>query len=162
MTGLFVNNQKNRSPSATSATWPIAQSVNAGGNLTSGQIKTFCSGTAGVTATPIGRIAFSFYVEFEYVATVLDFPTLESGRYRATTIVHIPAPPSGLEDNYVSDVEGNSSANVQGPGSEVVDDSMFTSSFFGFTNFTLANSAQVCGNIGCDEFSVGVIATATH
>jgi hypothetical protein len=79
-----------------------------------------------------------------------------------TTVVQVPNPPSGFEDNYLSDVEDNTPANAVGPGISVEDDSMFTSTFFGFSNFTLANSANVCGNIGCDNFSVGVIGTATH
>jgi len=162
VTGLFVNNQNFPSPSATQATWSIVQGVNAGGNPAGGQVKTFCSGTAGVTATPTGRIAFNFFTEFTYVAMGLSCPILERGTYWMTTVVQVPNPPSGFENNYLSDVEDNSPANIQGPGSEPVDLSMFTSSFFGFPNFTLTNSVNVCGGIGCDEFSVGVIATATH
>jgi hypothetical protein len=62
---------------------------------------------------------------------------------------------------YLSDVEDNTPASAQGPGTEPVDDSFFYSPDFGFSNFT-ATAPTVCGGIGCDAFSVGVIGTAVH
>jgi hypothetical protein len=163
VTGLFVNNQNFPSPSATSATFSIVQGVTAGGSPTGGQVKVFCSGTAGVSATPTGRLAFNFYVEETYLATgISGCPILERGTYWMTLVAQVPNPPNGFEYNYLSDVEDNTPPNAEGPGVPVIDNSMFTSSFFGFSNFTLANSANVCGTIGCDNFSVGVIGTAVH
>src|SRR5215469_9474594 len=162
VTGLFVNDQNFPSPSATQATWSIVQGVAAGGNPTGRQVKVLCSGTAPVTATPTGRIAFGFYTEYTYVASGVSCPTLENGTYLMTTVVQVPAPPSGFEDNFLSDVEDNTPANAVGPGISVEDDSFFVSAFFGFPNFTLANLTSICGNIGCDNFSVGVIGTAIH
>jgi hypothetical protein len=162
VTGLFVNNLNFPSPSATQATWSIVQGVNAGGNPSGSQVKEFCGGTSGVTETPTGRIFVSVYTEYTYLATGISCPILEAGTYWMTLVAQVPAPPGGFEENFLSDVEDNSPHNIQGPGFEVVDDSMFTSAFFGFPNFTLTNSANVCGIVGCDEFSVGVIGTATH
>lgn len=163
VSGLFVNNQNTPSPSATNATWSIVQGAAAGGNPTGGQVKVQCSGTSPVSTTATGRLAFNFYVEYTYVVTgITSCPILEAGAYWMTVVAQVPSPPEGFEDNYLSDVEDNSPHNIQGPGTETVDDSFFVSTFFGFPNFTSTNSVQVCGNIGCDEFSTGVIGIATH
>lgn len=160
---LFVSNQNYPSPSATTATWSIVQGVTAGGNPTGGQVKVQCSGTSPVSTTPTGRLAFNFFHEYTYVVTgITTCPILEAGDYWMTVVGQVPSPPEGFEDNYLSDVEDNSPANIEGPGTELPDDAFFVSIFFGFPNFEATNSAQVCGTIGCDEFSVGTIATATH
>lgn len=167
VTGLFANNQDLPAsiygpPSATTASWSIVQGVTAGGSPTGSQVKVFCMGTSPITTTPTGRFFLGFYEEYTYLVTGITCPILERGTYWMTVVAQAPAPPAGFELNYLSDVEDNSPANIQGPGTEPVDDSFFTSTFFGFTNFTLTNSANVCGSVGCDMFSTGVIGTATH
>lgn len=164
VTGLFVNNQGLPAsiygpPSAASATWSIVEGVAAGGSP--GTVTTLCAGTSPVTETPTGRFAFGFYEEYTYVVTISGCPTLEAGIDWMTVVAQAPAPPAGFEYNYLSDVEDSSPSNIMGPGTEPVDMSFFTSTFFGFPGFT-ATAGGVCGNIGCDKFSVGVIGTATH
>ena len=169
VSGLFVNLQNYPSVSATEATWSIVQGVTAGGSTTGGQVKVICSGTSGVTTTPTGRVAFGLYVEQTYVVTGITGcgndktgTNLEAGTYWLTLVPQVSAPPDGFEYNYMSDVEDNSPSNIQGPGTEPIDQSYFTSAFFGLSNFTATNSASVCGSVGCDEFSAGVIGTAVH
>lgn len=157
VTGLFANMQNFPSPSATQATWSIVQGVSEGGNP--GGVKVFCSGTSPVTTTATGRFAFNFYTEYTYLVTgISTCPTLDKGVYWMTLV---PQPSQAYEQNYLSDVEDNSPPNIQGPGTEPVDNSFFTSTFFGFSNFTAPTNATLCGTVGCDAFSVGVIGVAT-
>lgn len=136
-----------------SVAWSIVQGVADGGNPSGGQVKTICSGTASPTLTPTGRAAFGL-VEETIMITGINCPILENGSYWMTMV------PTTHGLAYLSDVEDNSPANAQGPGSEPVDLSFFFSPSFGFNSFS--NSATVCGQIGCDSFSVGVIGTAVH
>jgi hypothetical protein len=155
--GLFVNEQMEDigfGISVSSATWSIVQGVADGGNPGGGQVKTICSGTAVPTLTPTGRIAFGFLVEETILVTGINCPILETGSYWMTLV------PTTTAVAFLSDVEDNSPANIQGPGTEPVDLSFFVSPFFGFPNFS--NTPAVCGNIGCDSFSAGVIGTAVH
>jgi hypothetical protein len=168
VTGLFVNNQGLPAaiygpPSATTATWSIVQGVAEGGSPSS--VTVICSGTSPVTITPTGRTAFGFYEEYTYlVNNISGCPTLEAGEYWMTVVAQAPNPPAGFEYNFLSDVEDSTPANYIGPGTETVDMSFFTSTFFGFPHF--ANTTDLlpapCGTVGCDKFSVGVIGTAIH
>lgn len=167
VTGLFVNNQglpeslTGGPPSATTATWSIVQGVAAGGSPSS--VTVICSGTSPVTIQPTGRIAFGFFEEYNYlVNNISGCPILERGTYWMTVVAQAPNPPFGEELNYLSDVEDSTPNNFIGPGSEPIDESFFTSTFFGFTTFTDTTSSNVCGTVGCDAFSVGVIGTAIH
>ena len=167
VTGLFVNNQglpeslTGGPPSATTATWSIVQGVAEGGNPAN--VTVICSGTSPVTIKPTGRIAFGFYEEYSYlVNNISGCPILERGEYWMTVVAQAPAPPFGEELNYLSDVEDSTPANFIGPGTEPVDDAFFTSTFFAFTSFSNTTDPSVCGTVGCDKFSVGVIGTAIH
>jgi len=164
VTGLFGNIQNYPSPSATQVTWSIVTGAIAGGNPSKATV--VCSGTSAFTTTATGRAGLysgTSYQELTYLVTgITSCPTLASGTYWMTVVPQVTSPPNGFEYNYLSDVEDVSPPNLVGPGSEPVDDSLFISQFFGQTSFTLANSANVCGPVGCDEFSVGVIGTASH
>jgi len=161
VSGLFANIQNYPSPSASQVTWSILTGVSAGGSPSKASVT--CSGTSSFTTTPTGRIAFNFYAELTYLVTgITSCPTLEAGTYWMTVVPQVTSPPNGFEYNYLSDVEDTTPPNAEGPGTEPVDDSFFVSQFFGETSFTLTNSAQVCGSVGCDSFSAGVIGTATH
>lgn len=136
-----------------SVSWSIVQGVASGGNPSGGQVKTICSGTATPTLTPTGRSGFGL-VEETILITGISCPILENGSYWMTML------PTTHGLAFLSDVEDNSPANAQGPGSEPADQAFFISPFFGFTSFS--DTATVCGNIGCDSFSVGVIGSAVH
>lgn len=136
-----------------SVSWSIVQGVASGGNPTGGQVKTICSGTATPTLTPTGRFSFGL-VEETIMITGISCPILENGSYWMTMV------PTTHGLAYLSDVEDNSPANAQGPGSEPADLSFFISPSFGFNSFS--DTSTVCGNIGCDSFSVGVIGSAVH
>jgi hypothetical protein len=151
--GLFINEQMDIG-SATSATWSIVQGVASGGNPSGGQVKTFCSGTGTPTLTATGRSAFGL-TEYTIMVTGISCPVLEKGTYWMTLVPTVPSL------GYLSDVEDSTPANAEGPGISVIDDSFFYSPNFGFSSFT-ATAPTVCGGIGCDNFSVGVIGSATH
>jgi len=156
--GLFVNEQMEDlglGIGVSSASWSIVQGVAEGGNPAGGQVKTICSGTATPTVTPTGRSGFGL-PEVTILITGISCPILENGSYWFTLVPTSPA------IAFLSDVEDNSPANIQGPGSEPVDLSFFVSNFFGFPSFANATDATVCGNIGCDSFSAGVVGTAVH
>jgi hypothetical protein len=136
-----------------SVSWSIVQGVADGGNPSGGQVKTICSGTGTPTLTPTGRASFGL-VEETILITGISCPTLEAGSYWMTMV------PTTLGLAYLTDVEDNSPKNIEGPGSEPADLSFFFSPSFGFNSFS--NTSTVCGNIGCDSFSVGVIGTAIH
>ena len=156
--GLFINSlfgDAGLGISVSSVNWSIVQGVASGGNPSGGQVKTICSGSG--TPSPLvatGRNLFGFYFEYTVLVTGVACPTLEAGVYWMTVV------PTTVAIPYLSDVEDNTPANAQGPGISVQDDSFWTSTYFGFSNFDLTTSA--CGNIGCDNFSVGVVGTATH
>jgi len=153
--GLFANEQM-FTPTAVSVSWSIVTGVASGGNPSGGQVKTICSGTGTPTVTPTGRVAFGL-AEQTILLTGAACPAgpLEAGQYWMTFV------PTVVDLAYLSDVEDNSPANAQGPGSEPVDQSFFYSPDFGFNSFT-PTAPTVCGGIGCDAFSVGVIGTAVH
>jgi hypothetical protein len=151
--GLFVNEQMDIG-SASTASWSIVQGVASGGNPNGGQVKTICSGTGTPTLTATGRSAFGL-LEYTILVTGISCPTLEAGTYWMTLVPTVPSLA------YLSDVEDSTPANAEGPGISVIDDSFFYSPSFGFNSFT-PTAPTVCGGIGCDNFSVGVIGTATH
>jgi hypothetical protein len=138
----------------SSADWSIVQGVNAGGNPSGGQVKTICSGTGTPTLTPTGRIAFGTYIEYTILVTGVSCPTVEAGSYWMTVL------PTTLDLAYLSDVEDNTPPNAQGPGTEPIDQSFFYAPSFGVSSFQ--NTTTSCGSIGCDEFSAGIVGTATH
>jgi hypothetical protein len=154
--GLFTNEQMvdiGFGIAVESVSWAIVQGVASGGNPSGGQVKTICSGTGTPTTTPTGRFAFGL-PEYTILITGIVCPTLEAGTY---WMMFLPTT-SGFA--YLSDVEDNTPANAEGPGISVIDDSFFVSAFFGFSNFS--DASMVCGGIGCDNFSVGVVGTAIH
>jgi len=156
--GLFVNTlaeDVGLGISVSSVSWSIVQGVGEGGNPGGGQIKTICSGTGTPSVTPTGRSGFGL-PEITILITGISCPILETGNYWMTLV---PTSPAIM---FVSDVEDNSPTNIQGPGSEPTDSSFFVSSFFGFPNFANTTDVAVCGNIGCDSFSAGVVGTAVH
>lgn len=167
VTGLFVNNQglpeslTGGLPSATTANWSIVQGVAAGGSPSG--VTVICSGTSPLTIKPTGRTAFGFYEEYTYlVNNISGCPILERGEYWMTVVAQAPNPHFGEELNYLSDVEDSTPANYIGPGTQTPDTSFFTSTFFGIPTFTDTTAPNVCGTVGCDKFSVGVIGTAIH
>lgn len=155
--GLFVNELMEDiglGTGVSSVSWSIVQGVGEGGNPSGGQIKTVCSGTGMPTVTPTGR---NFGIpEVTILITGISCPILENGSYWFTLV---PTSPAIL---FLTDVEDNSPANIQGPGTEPVDLSFFVSNFFGFPNFANTTDTAVCGNIGCDSFSAGVVGVAVH
>ncbi|HKV93415.1 MAG TPA: hypothetical protein VJW20_12780 [Candidatus Angelobacter sp.] len=157
--GLFVNEQVEDvglGSAVTSVTWSIVQgTVAEGGNPNGNQVKTVCSGTGVPSVTPTGRTAFGL-PEVTVAITGISCPILENGSYWMTLV---PTSPAIL---FLSDVEDNSPANIQGPGTEPADLSFFVSNAFGFPNFANTTDTAVCGNIGCDSFSAGVIGVAVH
>ena len=156
--GLFMNEQMGDLTGAglavASVDWAILQGVAAGGNPSGGQVKTICSGTGTPTLTATGRLAFGL-TEETILLTGISCPTLETGTYWMFFL------PTTENLAYVSDVEDNTPANAEGPGSEPIDSSFFVGAAFGFPTFT-PTAPTVCGGIGCDAFSVGVIGTAIH
>jgi len=152
--GLFVNELTDGSV-VTSVSWSIVQGVAEGGNPSGGQVKTICSGTGAPTLTPTGRSGFGL-TEYTILVTGVNCPTIEAGTYWMTVL------PTTEGLAFLSDVEDNTPKNAEGPGIPVIDESFFVSAFFGFTNFTNTTDATVCGGIGCDNFSVGVVGTAIH
>lgn len=153
VTGFFTNELMDI-PQAPSVSWRLVQGVAAGGNPDGGQVKTICSGNGAPTLTPTGR-SFVGFTEYTILLTGLSCPTnLEAGEYWLAFV------PTVASLAYIGDVEDNTPANAEGPGTEPVDDSFFVSPDFGFSTFTDASTA--CGNMGCDRFSFGVIGTAVH
>jgi len=155
--GLFVNELMEDFGTGfhvSSASWSIVQGVADGGSPTGGQVKTICSGTAVPTLTPTGRGFLGFFSEQTILVTGINCPILEAGSYWMTLV------PTTSNLAFLSDVEDSTPANMQGPGSEPADQSFFVSQAFGFPNFS--NTSTVCGNLGCDSFSAGIIGTATH
>ena len=157
--GLFVNEQMldltGAGYSATSADWSIVQGVAANGVPTSNKVKTICSGTSVPTLIATGRIAYGFYPEYTVLVTGIACPTLEAGTYWMTLV------PTTEDEAYLSDVEDDTPANAQGPGSEPADQSFFYAPEFGAYSFE-PTAPNACGTDGCDKFSAGVIGTATH
>jgi hypothetical protein len=151
--GLFVNELFDVA-SVSTASWSIVQGVASGGNPGGGQVKTLCSGTGTPTLTATGRGAFGL-TEYTVLLTGISCPTLETGTYWMTLVPTVPSL------GYLSDVEDNTPANAEGPGISVIDDSFFVAPAFGFPDFT-ATAPTVCGGIGCDNFSVGVVGAAIH
>ena len=156
--GLFINEQMldafGVGIAVSSVDWSIVQGVASGGNPSGGQVKTICSGTGTPSLTATGRVAFGS-PEYTILITGISCPTLETGTYWMTML------PTTEDIGYLSDVEDSTPANAEGPGSEPVDSSYFYAPDFGFNSFT-ATAPTVCGGIGCDSFSVGVVGLATH
>lgn len=152
----FFTNQQMFTPEAFSVSWAIVTGVASGGNPNGGQVKTVCSGTGTPTVTATGRVAFGL-PEQTILLTGANCAagTLEAGSYWLTFL------PTVADLAYLSDVEDNTPANAEGPGTTTVDDSFFFAPDFGFSTFT-ATAPTVCGGIGCDAFSFGVIGTAVH
>jgi hypothetical protein len=159
VTGLFVNEQMSDLTgggyTATSADWSIVQGVAANGVPGSNKVKTICSGTGIPTLTATGRIAYGYDPEYTIMVTGIACPILEAGTYWMTLV------PTTEDLAYLSDVEDDTPANLQGPGTEPVDQSFFYSPQFGVYSFEPA-APNACGTDGCDRFSVGVIGTATN
>lgn len=157
--GLFVNElmeDVGLGIGVNSVSWSIVTgTVAEGGNPSGNQVKTVCSGTGMPTVTPTGRSGFGL-PEVTILITGISCPILENGSYWMTLV------PTGPAIMFLSDVEDNSPANIQGPGTEPTDLSFFVSSFFGFPSFANTTDVAVCGNIGCDSFSVGVVGVAVH
>lgn len=157
--GLFVNElmeDLGLGTGVSSVSWSIVQgTVAEGGNPAGNQVKTVCSGTGVPTVTPTGRSGFGL-PEVTILITGISCPILENGSYWFTLVPTSPA------IAFLSDVEDNSPANIQGPGTEPSDLSFFVSSFFGFASFANTTDAAVCGGIGCDAFSAGVVGVAVH
>jgi hypothetical protein len=156
--GLFVNTlveDLGLGTGVSGVSWSIVQGVAEGGNPGGGQVKTICSGSGVPSVTPTGRSGFGL-PEVTVLITGISCPILENGSYWFTLV---PTSPAIL---FLSDVEDNSPANIQGPGTEPIDSSFFVSTFFGFPNFANTTDIAVCGNIGCDSFSAGVAGTAVH
>lgn len=155
--GLFANELiefEGGSDAVESVSWSIVQGVASGGNPSGGQVKTICSGTGTPTSvTATGRSGFGLN-EYTILLTGISCPTLEDGVYWMSFV------PTIYGIAYLSDVEDNSPANTEGPGTEPIDESFVYFPSMGFPNFTAATTA--CGNIGCDAFSVGIIGTAAH
>jgi hypothetical protein len=152
--GFFTNELMAFGTGVQSVDWAVVQGVAQGGNPSGGQVKTICSGTGSATVTPTGRNLFGFYFEQTILLTGASCPIIENGQYWLTFV------PTAQGLAYLSDVEDNTPMNAQGPGTEPVDQSFFVSSFFGFPTFS--GTVAVCGNFGCDSFSVGVVGSATH
>jgi len=152
--GFFTNELMAFGIAVQSVNWAVVQGVAAGGNPNGGQVKTICSGTGTATLTATGRNLFGFYTEETILLTGASCPILEAGEYWLAFV------PTARGLAYLSDVEDNTPMNAVGPGTEPIDQSFFVSSFFGFPNFT--DAVAVCGNFGCDRFSVGVVGSATH
>lgn len=156
--GLFTNELMHSffgGLAVSSVDWSIVQGVNAGGSPNHGSFTTICSGTGQATLTPTGRtFIFGFYQEQTILITGISCPILEFGQYWMTVL------PTTQNLAYLSDVEDNTPTNAQGPGSEPVDQSFFFSPSFGFNTFT--DTTIVCGGVGCDSFSVGVVGVTTH
>lgn len=157
--GLFVNElveDVGLGTAVPSVSWSIVQgNVAEGGNPNGSQVKTICSGTGQPSVTPTGRSGFGL-PEVTILITGISCPILEAGSYWMTLV---PTSPAVL---FLSDVEDNSPTNIQGPGSEPTDLAFFVSAAFGFTNFANTSDVAVCGNIGCDAFSAGVVGVAVH
>jgi len=156
--GLFVNTlmeDVGLGIGVSSVSWSIVQGVAENGNPTGGQVKTICSGTGVPSVVPTGRSGFGL-PEVTILLTGVNCPILENGSYWMTFV------PTTVAIPFLSDVEDNSPANIQGPGSEPTDLSFFVSSFFGVPNFANTTDAVVCGTLGCDAFSAGVVGTAVH
>jgi hypothetical protein len=152
----FFTNQQMFTPVAVSVSWAIVTGVASGGNPNGGATKTVCSGTGTPTVTPTGRFAFGLSEQTILLTGAnCSAGTLEAGAYWLTFV------PTVADLAYLSDVEDNTPTNAEGPGSTTVDDSFFVSADFGFPSFT-PTAPNVCGGIGCDAFSFGVIGTAVH
>lgn len=143
VTGFFTN-QLFFTPIAPSVSWAVVQDVVDGGNPD--KVTKICSGTGVPTLTPTGRADFGL-TEYTILLTGTScVVNLEAGQYWLTFL------PTVEDLSYLSDVEDNTPANAQGPGTEPVDESFIGNPF--------ENTATFCGDIGCDRFSIGVIGTA--
>ena len=152
----FFTNQQMLTPEAFSVSWAIVTGVAANTNPNSSSVKTICSGTGTPTLNPTGRVAFGLPEQtILLTGASCSAGTLEAGSYWLTFL------PTVADLAYLSDVEDNTPTNAEGPGSATVDDSFFVAPDFGFSTFT-PTAPTVCGGIGCDLFSFGIIGTAVH
>ena len=148
VTGFFTNQLMDIAESP-SVFWAVVQNVAVGAKP-----KTICSGTGVPTLTPTGR-SFVGFAEYTILLTgITCTPNLEAGEYWLTFVPTVPLLA------FLDDVEDNTPANAQGPGTEPPDESFIFSPDFGFPELEL--TATACANVGCDRFSVGVIGTTTH
>lgn len=161
--GLFVNSlllDAGMGISVTSVDWSIVQGVVPG--VSPDQLKTVCSGTGVPTVTPTGRSGGGT-PEYTLLLTGISCPILEAGTYWMTFL-----PTTGAYA-WLNDVEDNTPANMEGPGTEPVDQSYFYSPDFDGLSYLWATAPNphtsppfgACGTNGCDKFSVGIIGTAT-
>ncbi|HTE90991.1 MAG TPA: hypothetical protein VK639_18685 [Terriglobales bacterium] len=136
------------------AKWEIRTGVSSGNG---GVLLSSGTGSADYLAT--GRSAFGLT---EYTVRVPISPpvVLTSGTYWVTVVPQCTNPNDsqcGSARYFLSDVTSSSAPNAKGlePGN----DSFFDSPYFGFTFYPTWGPSGVCGGVGCNGFSAGVMGT---
>jgi hypothetical protein len=136
------------------AKWEIRSGVSSGngGVLLS-------SGTGSAVYHATGRSGFGLT---EYTVRVPISPSvvLAAGTYWVTVIPQCTNPNNsqcGSARYFLSDMTDNPPPN--GKGHEPVKDSFFDSTYFGYSFAPTWGSSGVCGGIGCNKFSAGIIGT---
>lgn len=141
----------------TSVNWSIVQGVTL--NAVPANLTTICAGSGKPIVTATGRTDQFGDNEYTIMVLGLGCPNLEAGTYWMTVL------PSTEDLPYLDDVEDNTPANAQGPGTEPADLSFWFSPYFGYTTLQpTAGAGGACGGAGtgCDRFSVGVIGRAVR
>jgi hypothetical protein len=136
------------------AKWEIRSGVSSGngGVLLS-------SGTATAAYKATGRSGFGLT---EYTVKVAISPplVLTGGTYWVTVIPQCTNPNNSQCSNaryFLSDMTDNPAPN--GKGHQPNDKAFFDSPFFGYTFYPTWGPTGVCGGLGCDKFSAGIIGT---
>jgi hypothetical protein len=117
------------------------------------------SGTDACTSTPTGRSAFGLTEFTVQVSGLTTIPLLGKGTYWMAVVPNCTNVNDGNCVDRFFESDAQTGLNAFGTP-ELVDQSFFDSSFFGFV---FGNTTGVCGaGNGCDKFSDGVIGTVVH
>ncbi len=153
VTGLFTNNLSSSSViDPKKANWSISKGVTTGSGG-----HTIASGTARATYTPTGRSGFGL-TEYTVLVQTPTVIVLGPGTYWLTVVPLCTNSADSACDAlfYESDTEESPPLNHYGP-LEPNDLSYFNSASFGYTYAPAWGASGVCGGIGCDRFSAGVL-----
>lgn len=161
VSGLFTNNISNVTLiDPAEATWSISIRLKAGYG---GRILYQGKSPASFTLTGVGAPLVNVYnVLVKNIKTSTGEPiVLRPGTYWLAVVpqcTNTADPSCASAEYYLADVEDMPPMNQYGPP-EPQDDSFFSSSYFGEKFQPTWGSSGVCGGVGCDAFSIGVLGT---
>ncbi len=148
VSGLFTNNLADGYDGIdpAQATWSISAGVSEGNAGT-----VIASGTASATFQSTGRSGFG-YNEYTVLVHLTQSVNLQAGQYWLSVVPQCTDSGNDSCDDaqyFVTNTPGTNHYGIHEP----VNESYFNSAYFGYT---YANACEVT-DIGCEEFSVGVL-----